>query len=265
MPNTKVNDIMMYYETQGSGEPLLMIMGLGASSAVWDPEFVENLSRHYQTIIFDNRGTGQTDKPDEEYSMAMFAADAAGLLDQLGIDSAHILGVSMGGMIAQEFALRYPQKVRTLILSCTTCGGEKSVMATQEVLQTLTSREGLTLEETARNAWPIVFTEEFIKSNPAKLERNLERTLKHPTPLFAFNRQIQAVMKHDTYNRLPQIQTPTMVMTGTEDVLVPPENSTIIADRIPGAKLVSFDETAHGFITEASDDVASAMIEFIGQ
>src|SRR5581483_8222416 len=101
MPRIKANDIELYHEIHGTGEPLLLVMGFGASSAAWRPELVESLARSFQVITFDNRGTGQSDKPDELYSLAMMADDAAGLLDALGISSAHVFGVSMGGMIAQ--------------------------------------------------------------------------------------------------------------------------------------------------------------------
>src|SRR5467141_1712195 len=105
MPQVRVNDINIHYDIHGAGEPLLMIMGLGASSAAWDPDLVALLSKDFRVITFDNRGTGQSDKPDSPYSIEMFADDAAGLLDKLDIGRAHIFGVSMGGMIAQEFAL----------------------------------------------------------------------------------------------------------------------------------------------------------------
>ena len=107
MPKIKVGDVNLNYDVDGKGDPLLMIMGLGASSAQWDPELVEDLARTFRVITFDNRGTGQSDKPDVPYSIEMFADDAAGMLEHLDIPTAHIFGVSMGGMIAQEFALRH--------------------------------------------------------------------------------------------------------------------------------------------------------------
>ena len=123
MPHLQSNGVSLYYEEHGSGEPLLLIMGFTVSSIGWHwniPAFAQS----FRTIAFDNRGVGQSDKPDEPYSMAMFADDTAGLLDGLGIEQAHIFGISMGGMIAQEFALRHPGRVTSLTLGCTNCGGE---------------------------------------------------------------------------------------------------------------------------------------------
>lgn len=124
MPRVKVDDIEIFYEMQGEGAPLVLIMGWTASSESWDPQLVEELSRFYTVIVFDNRGTGRSDKPDLEYSIEMMTDDVAGLLEAINIQKAHVLGFSMGGMIAQELALRYPEKVSSLILCGTSCGGQ---------------------------------------------------------------------------------------------------------------------------------------------
>jgi len=116
MPKTQVGEVILNYDVAGKGEPLLLIMGLGASSAQWDPELITELARAFRTITFDNRGTGQSDKPDAPYSIEMFADDAAGLLDKLEVPRAHIFGVSMGGVIVQEFALRHTGRTATLTL-----------------------------------------------------------------------------------------------------------------------------------------------------
>jgi 3-oxoadipate enol-lactonase len=126
MPTKKVGDINIYYEIHGKGEPLVLIMGYGLSSAAWSP-VLPALAQKYKVITFDNRGAGKSDKPDGPYTMDMMAGDLAGLLDAIRIKAAHIFGISMGGMIAQHFALRYPERVRSLILGCTTCGGSHGV------------------------------------------------------------------------------------------------------------------------------------------
>ena len=125
MGQVQAGDVKLYYEVHGRGEPLLMIMGLGSSSATWSPVLVTELSRRFQTIVYDNRGTGQSDKPAIPYSLEMFAGDAIALLDALKIERTHVFGVSMGGMIAQELALGHPSRLQTLTLGCTTCGGKQ--------------------------------------------------------------------------------------------------------------------------------------------
>ena len=133
MPTVKVNDINIYYETHGEGEALVLIMGYGGNSSGWFRQ-IPGLSQEYGVVAFDNRGTGQSDKPDIPYTMEMMAGDIAGLLEAIGIGAAHIYGVSMGGMLAQEFALRYPGMVISLILGCTTCGGSHSIMPDAEAM-----------------------------------------------------------------------------------------------------------------------------------
>ncbi|HYK64140.1 MAG TPA: alpha/beta hydrolase, partial [Patescibacteria group bacterium] len=137
MPRIQVGEVNLNYDIAGKGEPLLMIMGLGASSAAWDPELIAELARTFRVITFDNRGTGQSDKPDAPYSIEMFADDAAGLLTKLDVPRAHIFGVSMGGMITQEFGLRHAGRAATLTLGCTTAGGRHSVPPPPESLKVL--------------------------------------------------------------------------------------------------------------------------------
>ena len=128
MPIVKVGDINMYYEVRGQGKPLVLIMGLGLSCASWYP-VIPGLSQKYQVVIFDNRGAGKSDKPDIPYTMEMMTDDLAGLLNEIGISASHIFGVSMGGMVAQHFFLKYPKRVTGLILGCTGCGGPHYVQA----------------------------------------------------------------------------------------------------------------------------------------
>src|SRR6202046_4175973 len=136
----------IYWDEQGSGEPLLLIMGLSYPSYMWHrtrPLLVKN----YRTIAFDNRGVGQSDVPPGVYSIALMASDAAAVLDAAGVESAHVFGVSMGGMIAQEFALQYPKRVRSLVLGCTAAGGPTAVRADAEATQMLMTRDKMTPEQ----------------------------------------------------------------------------------------------------------------------
>lgn len=263
MPEAQLRDIKLHYDVYGDGEPLLMIMGLGASSAVWDPGLVQELARSFGVVTFDNRGTGQSDKPDAPYSIAMFADDAAGLLDNLNISRAHIFGVSMGGMIAQEFALRHAPRVATLTLGCTTAGGTNSVPPPPESLKVLTApREGVAPEEIVRRGWPLSYTADFIANHRDELEAAIPRVLKHPTPPFAFQRQLEGTYTLATWDRLPQIKAPTLVVTGAEDVLIPAKNSELIAGRIPGAKLHIIKGAGHGFMHQGKDEFVRVFVPF---
>jgi len=265
MSIAEINGVNIYYETHGANGPdLMLICGLGAHLATWDVELIEALSQKTRVIVLDNRGAGRSDKPDAEYSMAMFADDAACLLDVLRIESAFILGASMGGMITQEFALRHPQRTAGLILCCTSPGSKKMVLPDSEVLETLAQVDGLTPEEINRKNRPLSFTPKFIEENWDWLEEKMRREIPYTAPAFAFNRQMAAAMQHNTYKRLPNITCPTLIMTGTEDILIPPGNSDLMASQIPGAVLKRYENTAHGFMTEAMDTVVQDIFKFMG-
>lgn len=239
MPNVRANGIDIYYEIHGQGGPLVMVIGLSANVDWWEPAIIERLSRRYRLLLFDNRGAGRTEKPDMPYTISLMAQDTAALMALLGIERAHILGVSMGGMIAQEFALQYPDRVNKLILACTSCGGKESVSASPEELAFFMRREG-SPEEIKRRLFRILFPEEFIASHAGELERFWERILKAPIPQEAFFRQLGAIQTFSSCGRLAQIQAPTLVMTGNRDVLIPPQNSEILARKIPDARLEIF-------------------------
>ncbi len=270
MPKVKVKDIELYYEELGKGSPLVMIMGYAASSAFWDPGLVEELSKHHRTIVFDNRGIGQSDRPDVEYTMKMIAEDTAGLMDALGIESAHILGQSMGGMIAQEFALNYPEKVKSLILCCTTCGGGKVPPIRHELYMEVYAIPGLSMEEFIRGTSRFLFSPEFIKDNPERVEEWVHMLVGQEPPgvswddeLATLGKQAAAIGMFDTFDRLPNIKVPTLVMAGEKDILIPPENSRILAERIPNSQLITFAGSGHDFLREVKDKVIPKLLEFL--
>jgi pimeloyl-ACP methyl ester carboxylesterase len=263
LPKVKCNDINVCYEVQGKGFPLVMIMGLSANMDWWDPKLVEETSKKYKTVVFDNRGAGRTDAPKIDYSIKMFADDTEKLMDSLKIQKAHVLGISMGGMIAQEFALTYPQRVEKLVLCSTNCGASKSVPPAPKILNLLMGGASGTSEDIIKNTIPILFTEDFIKSNPDIMKVVTERLMKAPIAPDAFTRQVKAIMAWDTYARLPKIKAPTLVMHGKKDILVPPENAKILADRIPGAKLAYFEKSAHALFSQETDKVVDTLLKFL--
>jgi pimeloyl-ACP methyl ester carboxylesterase len=190
----------------------------------------------------------------------MMADDLAELLDVIGISSAHICGTSMGGMIAQQFALRYPERVRSLILQCTYCGGPNSILP-EETLN-ISMGPKLAPEELARKMIELMITQEFIKKNPGLIQQILPMMAKNLAPNIGMRRQGQAVRSHNTYERLPQIKVPTLVIHGDADRALPVENSKIIASRIPGAELVILKDSGHMLI-EAFDESNRIMLDFL--
>jgi len=262
VPKIRVNDIEMNYELHGEGEPLVLIMGLTGSLEGWRP-LVPAFAREYRVLIFDNRGAGLTDKPAGPYSMPMMADDTAGLMDALGIESARVYGISMGGMIAQELALRHPQKVKALVLGCTTPGGPNSSPPSKETVEALVSIGSLGLEEGLEIVLRLLYTEEFIAKYREPLREMTLNSFDLRTPRHAAQAQRAAIDAHDTYDRLPQIRAPTLVIAGGKDELVPSANSPILAQRIPGAELVMYPKARHGYLGENAAEATAAVLDFL--
>jgi len=249
----------IYWDEQGQGEPMLLIMGLGYPSVAWY-RTRPVLAKKYRTIAFDNRGVGQTDMPPGPYPIPVMASDAAAVLDAAGVDTAHIFGISMGGMIAQEFALQYPKRVRSLILACTAAGGPTAVRADGETTQMLMARGSMTREEAAQAAVPFIYHPD----TPRKLiDEDIEtrrRWFPHPD---AYNAQLQGILAWESYSRIAQIAAPTLVIHGESDRLVPPGNGKLIAEKIPGAKLVLIPCASHIFPTDQPEAANKAILDFL--
>ena len=238
-------------------------MGLSGNLDWWDPLMAQGLSRNFKTIKFDNRGVGRTEVSDREFTIKLFADDTAGLMDALGISKAHVLGISMGGMIAQELALNYPERVEKLVLCSTGCGGERAVPASEETINALMSAgSASSAEERARGVVPLCFTKEFVEKNPDRIDSFLQRILRAPTSPEASLRQIGAIMSFSTFDRLPGIKAPTLVLHGKRDILIPPENGSILAKAIPGARLVLLEGSAHGLVEDIGD-ATNTITEFL--
>jgi len=264
MAIAKIGDIDIHYEIYGEGEPLLLIMGYGSHSGHW---FVlrDRLAREHRLILFDNRGTGRSHKPDIPYTAEMMTGDMTGLLDAAGIGATDVFGVSMGGMLAQELALRYPGRVKNLILGCTTCGGPNSVMSTPEATALLfdAGRAKLTDEEKAFSTIPWLWNQDFIDTHPEAVKRYVAHTTEYPTPPHGYISQGNFMLTFDSYDRLPQIKAPTLVICGDKDRLIPFENSRILAARIPGSELVILENAGHGFISDSAEESGRIILEFL--
>ncbi len=191
--------------------------------------------------------------------------DVAGLLNAIGIRKAHIMGLSMGGAIALEFAINYPEKTVSLVLGCTSCGGPHAKEIDPAVMTMLGNMGKLTPEESARALMPIRFTEEFIEKHKDIIDEIIKEGLEYPTPPHGYACQMQAVRGHDTYDRLPQIKAPTLVIAGSVDKLGPVENAKILASRIPNAELVILENMRHGFRIEAAEKTNGVILEFLNR
>ena len=262
MPYLKANDISIYYEVRGDGEPLLLLMGLGGGSSMWWQQMAL-FSRRYRVVSFDNRGVGRTDQPDTVYTMDMLVHDALGVLDGLGMAAAHVYGLSMGGMIAQELALCYPDAVSSLILGATSCGGIHSAVPPQETVSQLFNLLNLPPAEAARVSAALTFSDSFVENHPDLIREWLIKGSESPPSLQGFKRQTEAIASFDTYERLPQIKVPTLVIAGTGDRILPVENSRILASRIPNAELFLLEGAGHGYVWEAADKANRVVLDFL--
>ncbi len=265
MPTVKVGDINIYYEVHGAGEPLFLIMGYGGHIGHWF-RLIPLLSREYCVVAFDNRGTGRSDKPDIPYTMEMMAKDVAGLLDAINIDTAHIFGVSMGGCIAQQFALYYPERVSSLILAGTHCGVSNLVKLERPAgnfLHDFELIEQQTPKEHETEMLDYLVSQEFVRNNKDIVDQYITKVTEYVTPIHVLMGQYEAIISFDSYNRLPEIKAPTLVICGDADKMVSPESSRLLASRIPNAELVMLEKIGHGFFLEAVEEANQVIIDFL--
>lgn len=260
MPIARAGDADIHYEVQGEGDPLLMIMGFLSDSSMWilqTPVF----STQYKVITFDNRGVGGSSSPPGPYTMEQMAADALAVLDDAGIESAHVLGISMGSAIAQHVALKAPERVRSLVLAATWSRPNtwlERLSATGEMLAH-TSPEAF-----IRSTLLWLFTPKFVLQQP-ELMATVEQMMMslHP-PVEAFVNQVAAVRNHDTLDLLRSVAVPTLVLGARRDVMVPPELGEETAAAIPGAEFSLLDG-GHAFSAENVQDFNAAILEFLGK
>lgn len=266
MPQIRVGGIQLHYHVYGEGEPLLLIVGYGGSSANLTPEYVASFARTFRVITFDNRGTGQSDRFDGPTSIEEMADDAAGLLDVLGIGRAHVMGTSMGGYIAQELALRHPEKVAGLVLGCTHPGRPHMVEPTPEVLAMIAPDVGVGLDprEARRRSFPAQYTPEFIAANRDFLESVIDRASAYPTPIATRARQMEAIRAwKGSHDRRHKLTAPTLIITGERDVLIVPENARILHERIDGSGLHVIKDAAHMFQHSHPEETVRVVTEFL--
>jgi 3-oxoadipate enol-lactonase len=263
MPTAEVNGQTLYYEVHGEGEPLLCVMGLSADTLAWMLQ-VPAFSAGYRTIVFDNRDAGRSSMADGPYEIADMARDALALADALELDSFHLLGVSMGGAIAQEIALAAPERVRTLTLAVTFPAGGAWARKLSEVWAERVQR--ISREAHVDELMLLNFSEEFFENEQgAAWVRGMMLQNPHPQPPEAFIRQLEACGRHDARERLKTLNVPTHVIGGEYDILVPVWKSREIAELIPGAQLTVVPASPHGANLERAEEFNSTVLDFIAE
>jgi pimeloyl-ACP methyl ester carboxylesterase len=258
MPWADNSGVRIYWEEEGSGEPLLMIMGLSFSLAMWG-ELRPFLARHFRTLLFDNRCVGLSDAPRPPFPLAAMARDAVAVLDAAGVRKASVVGFSMGGMIAQELALLCPERLDRLVLACTHCGGLKSVRADWRVLHVLAS-PFIAPELKLNRLVPFIYHPQTPRE---RIERDLKVIRSHQPTFRGLMQQLTAIVSWHAWSRLPRIKAETLVIHGEDDLLVPPGNARILADRIPGARLTLLPRASHVFPTDQPELTRSALFDFL--
>ncbi len=261
MPTVTANDLDIFYVEQGHGEAVVLIPGLGGDHFLWRRQ-ISAFASYFRAIAMDNRGAGQSDQPDIPYSIEQMADDVAGLLNALGIGRAHIVGASMGGFIAQMFALRHPNRLHRLILCCTSYGGPNMVPPPPENLTVFTHRTG-DPETDLRRVWAVSVTERFLCEHPEALEEYVAWRVAHPQSPHAYQRQLAAAMAFDLRARVHEICAPTLIAHGAEDRVVPLENARRLHAHIPHSRLVIFPEAGHLFFIEKAEAFNRIAIAFL--
>lgn len=261
MPSTEAGDIVTYYEEAGSGEPVILICGLSADLQIWRFQ-VPALSKRYRVVCYDNRGAGRTSAPDEPYSIESMAEDLAALMDHLRIDSAHLLGWSMGGVIVQAFALTRPKRVRKLILMSTFARndgfGHVKIRNWMNI-----RRSNMPFEQVIRYVSQTLYTPAFYDDEP-RYEKIVQFMANNPyaQTQHGFLRQAEALLAHDPDDAAKDIRAPTLVLVGRDDGLTPPYKSERLAALIPDARLRVLNGAHAGFV-EFADEYNAAILDFL--
>jgi 3-oxoadipate enol-lactonase len=255
-------DVRLHWRSEGHGEPVLMIMGLGANSLGWYRVLPE-VAQHYRGIVFDNRGTGRSNAIDGLIKMEDLVEDALAVLEAAGEESAHIVGASMGGMIAQQLALHHPEKVRSLALCCTTPVSRQGLPPWRLIAGAVLR----TFLDPRQCAWimePALYSQRTRTENPQRIDGDMEVRMAHPTPPRTTWLQLLAIARHDTRERLADLAgLPVTVIHGDEDVLIPPERGHLLHELIPGSRLALIPEAGHVLTTDDAEASVAALMDHL--
>lgn len=254
-----VNGVELWFEIWGNGPPLVLVEGLGVATWLWErqlPDFAD----HFTTLAWDLRGSGKSEAPPGPYSIAQMAEDMAALMDAHGIERAHVLGASMGGFIAQEFALRWPHRVNRLVLVATSAGGAAHVPMTAETFARFMDNAGEP-REVVRKKLALAYTEAYLQGE--RLEHLIDLRMRDPQQAHAFQAQAAAGAVFDRAADVGRIGAPTLVLAGDADLVVPVENARRLAAAIPNARLMIWEGLGHQFFVEAADEFNAHVIMFL--
>jgi len=257
----RVGDIDISYKTFGKGDPILLIMGYAGSMYAWDSVFLKELSTNHTVIIFDNRGIGNTTVGSKNFTIEQFATDSAGLLNTLKINKSNVLGYSMGGMIAQQLTLDYPDKVNDLIIYASYCGGNQSILPNRELFSQMTNRSAST-DDIKKRIIPLLFTSNWIKQNPDYLEKFASFVF---PPMDILERQGKAIFSWGGIcDLLKDISQETLIVTGTNDLILPSYiDSIMLIEKIPGAWLAQFKGGGHALMSQYPEKLSAIVNTFL--
>ncbi|MBI3268510.1 MAG: alpha/beta fold hydrolase [Planctomycetes bacterium] len=266
MPFATVADVRLRYEVQGEGAPgeapVLLLAGLGRGLDLWDAQ-AHALARRFRTVLVDNRGVGESDAPPGPYSARQMAADAVAVLDELGIARAHVVGASLGGFLAQEVALGWPERVARLALLGTAFGGDRCRRMAESTWRALAERGGMPYEDYLWRAVPLGFSEKYLERHRDGVARSIRARAARPVSPEAWMAQAYAGATFDASDRLAGLSCPTLVMAGTADIVVPPANAWLLSRAIPGARIALYPGAGHYFFVERAEEVNRDLIAFL--
>ena len=261
MPSVEIGRTQLHHERAGSGEPLLLIQGMSGTHVSWGEPFRSALEESFDVIAFDNRGIGLSAPIDGPFTIAEMGQDTAELLAALELETAHVVGISMGGMIAQELALAHPERLRSLTLGCTYCGGLGSQLMPEESARMLMAAMASgDREQAIRAAWEVNLSPTF-RADESHYAAFREMATAVPTPNQTIELQVQAIFGHDTSARLGEISTPTLIVHGTVDGVLPFANGELIASLMPAARFETFEDVGHMFWWEQPERSAELIRE----
>ena len=252
----------LYYERAGAGQAVLLVMGLGMNATGWW-RTVPVLARSFTVLSFDNRGVGRSGRLKGPYSIPQMADDAVAVLDAAGVEAAHVYGVSLGGMIAQEIALRHPERVLGVVLAATTPGGQHAVAPDAETLAFFHRRSQMPAEEAVWASVPYNYAARTRREAGQRIAEDIAQRLRFPIEPESYSAQLTAALGHDAWGRLGAIAHPTLVVHGAEDRMVHPDNARLLTERIPAAQLQLWEQTGHLLFTD-EPRIDAAVSEFLG-